>query len=115
MWYFLRALWHEDGMTQRELSQIVGTMEPTTLTAINTMERRGFVKRVRNTEDRRRINVFLTERGHQLSSVLLPLAQEVTGNATTGFSTREKDTLLDLLCAMQRNLRVHVGDDPLED
>ncbi len=34
MWYFLRALWDEDGLTQRELSTRVGTMEPTTMAAI---------------------------------------------------------------------------------
>src|SRR5437870_665414 len=45
MWYFLRALWEEDGLTQRELSRRIGTMEPTTLTAIQTMERSGLVKR----------------------------------------------------------------------
>src|SRR5919112_6208803 len=45
MWYYLRALWHEDGLTQRELSRRIGTMEPSTLSAIQTMERRGLVKR----------------------------------------------------------------------
>ena len=34
-WYFLRVLWEEDGLTQRELSQRVGMMEPTTVTALN--------------------------------------------------------------------------------
>ena len=47
MWYFLRALWNEDGLTQRELSNRIGTMEPTTLSAIQIMERRGLVTRVR--------------------------------------------------------------------
>lgn len=37
MWYFLRALWFEDGLTQSELSRKVGTMEPTTLAAIKAM------------------------------------------------------------------------------
>ena len=60
MWYFLRALWDRDGMTQRELSLVVGTMEPTTLTAIKAMERSGLVRRVKNADDRRKINIFLT-------------------------------------------------------
>ena len=34
MWYFLRILWREDGLTQRELSYRIGTREPTTLIAI---------------------------------------------------------------------------------
>ena len=31
MWYLLRVLWEEDGLTQRQLSQRIGIMEPTTL------------------------------------------------------------------------------------
>ena len=57
MWYFLRALWHQDGQTQRELSEVVGTMEPTTLTAIRSMEKSGLVRRVRSTVDRRKIKI----------------------------------------------------------
>src|SRR4051812_49258700 len=69
MWYFLRALWEEDGLTQRELSQRIGTMEPTTLTAIAGMERAGLVTRKRNEQDRRKINVSLTQRGRDLAAV----------------------------------------------
>src|SRR3974390_596654 len=57
-WYFLRALWKEDGLTQRELSRRVGTMEPTTLNAILVMKKAGFVRRVRNKKDRRKSHVF---------------------------------------------------------
>ena len=90
-WHFLRALWEEDGMTQRELSHRVGMMEPTTVTALNGMERRGLVKRVRNPRDRRKLNVYLTETGRGLKAQLLPLEealnQEISMLATgaTGF------------------------------
>src|SRR5215831_2339538 len=30
MWYFLRALWERDGVIQRELTDYVGLMQPTT-------------------------------------------------------------------------------------
>lgn len=72
-WHFLRALWEEDGMTQRELSHRVGMMEPTTVTALNGMERRGLVKRVRNPRDRRKLNVYLTDSGRALKAQLLPI------------------------------------------
>jgi DNA-binding MarR family transcriptional regulator len=104
MWYFLRALWEEDGLTQRELSQRVGTMEPTTLTAIATMEKAGFVTRRRNLDDRRRINIRLTDKGRRLRQQLLPLAIEVLDTATKGLSPRERDALLIMLKAIQTNL-----------
>ena len=37
-WTFLRILWERDGLTQRELSDLAGVMEPTTFIAVRTME-----------------------------------------------------------------------------
>ena len=77
MWYFLRALWHEDGLTQRELSRRAGTMEPTTLNAILNMEKKGLVRRVQNRKDRRKWHVHLTAKGRRLKAELIPLARDV--------------------------------------
>ena len=40
-WTFLRILWEGDGLTQRELSDEAGVMEPTTFAALKAMERLG--------------------------------------------------------------------------
>lgn len=110
MWYFLRALWHEDGLTQRELSRRLGTMEPTTLTAIAAMEKAGLVTRVRNATDRRKLNVFLTEKGRGLKAELLPLAVEVVHAATDGFSPAEVRQFLKFLGAIQANVGRELAD-----
>jgi len=108
MWYFLRVLWEEDGLSQRELSQRVGMMEPTTASALNTMERKGFVRRLRNRADRRIVNVFLTERGRQLREQLLPLAAEVNRVALRDVTGEE----LARLRAILRKLGVGLEADP---
>lgn len=110
MWYFLRALWHQDGLTQRELSRRLGTMEPTTLTAIAAMEKAGLVTRVRNATDRRKLNVFLTEKGRGLKAELLPLAVEVVHAATDGFSPAEVRQFLKFLGAIQANVGRELAD-----
>jgi DNA-binding MarR family transcriptional regulator len=104
MWFFLRALWQEDGVSQRELSQRVGMMEPTTASALNNMERKGFVRRVRNRSDRRIVNVFLTERGRALRRELLPLAAEVNEAALRGLAVGEVAQLRALLGKIQARL-----------
>src|SRR3954465_10604952 len=43
-WYFLRVLWEEDGISQRELSLRVGMMEPTTVIALRSMEKAGHIR-----------------------------------------------------------------------
>ena len=104
MWYFLRALWHEDGLTQRELSNRVGTMEPTTLSAILIMERKGLVRRVRNKTDRRKWHIHLTPKGRTLKAKLLPLAREVVETAVQGLSRGEVAQLLNGLAEVQTSL-----------
>ena len=111
MWYFLRVLWQEDGLTQRELSNRVGTMEPTTLTALRAMERSGLILRERNATDRRKINIFLTDRGRALKSVLLPLARSVVDDAASSFTPAERSSVLAALKAIQANIARSVEAD----
>ena len=40
-WTFLRILWEHDGLTQRNLSELAGVMEPTTFSALKAMEQMG--------------------------------------------------------------------------
>jgi MarR family transcriptional regulator, organic hydroperoxide resistance regulator len=104
MWYFLRALWHEDGLTQRELSVRVGTMEPTTLSAILIMEKKGLVRRVRNKSDRRKWHIHLTPKGRTLKGKLLPLARDVVDTAVYNLSRNEVSQLLKALAEVQKSL-----------
>lgn len=114
MWYFLRALWQEDGLTQRELSRRIGTMEPTTLTALTAMEKAGFITRERDPKDRRKLHVLLTPKGRALQAELLPLAQEVVRQATAGFAPEDLARFLGYLGAVQRNIAEAPGlpDEP---
>ena len=76
-WTFLRILWETDGLTQRELSEHAGVMEPTTFSAVKTMERLGYVVRRRRPGDRKKVYIFLTPRGRGLRKKLVPLAEDV--------------------------------------
>ncbi len=109
MWYFLRALWNEDGLTQRELSRRVGTMEPTTLTAILSMEKKGLVRRVRSKKDRRKQHVHLTAKGSRLRNDLLPLAKEVVATAVQGLTGPEVKRLLASLAEVQKDLHATIS------
>ncbi len=45
MWYFLRALWEEDGLSQRELSERAGSTAPAAVEQLRNMQKRGFIRR----------------------------------------------------------------------
>ncbi len=104
MWYFLRVLWEEDGLTQRELSDRVGTMEPTTLTALRSMEKKNLIIRERNALDGRKINVFLSDKGRNLKDVLLPKSTMILERAVRGFSEEDRDILHRFLVQVRENL-----------
>ncbi len=103
-WYFLRTLWEEEGLSQRELSRRVGTTEPTTASALRLLERNGLIRRRRNQTDRRTINIFLTARARRLRDDLLPFAHEVNAVATEGVSAADMRTLRRILATMRDNL-----------
>jgi DNA-binding MarR family transcriptional regulator len=103
-WYFLRTLWDEEGLSQRELSRRVGTTEPTTVSALRLLARNEMIERVRNPEDRRTINIFLTDKARALKSELMPVAVAVNNIATSGLSDEEFIQLRSLLQKVRENL-----------
>ncbi len=104
MWYFLRVLWVEDGLTQSELSAEIGTMEPTTLSAVAAMELAGLVRREPHGSDKRKIRVFLTEKGQAMRATLLPEGIAVVEASVRSLGPAKVDALLEMLKVMQSNL-----------
>ena len=105
-WRFLRELWLEDGITQRELSGRVFMREPTTVVALRSLEKSGFVRRERDQKDRRRIRVYLTDEAKKLHDKLLPYVAEVNAIAGKGLSRSEIETAHHVLRVMAENLAV---------
>lgn len=103
-WAFLRVLWEEDGLTQRELSERTGLMEPTAFSALKAMEELGFISRTKIPGNRKNLCVRLTERGHQLKSTLIPLAEEVNHIAISGISPENLKIVRHSLLTIIENL-----------
>ena len=104
LWPFLRALWEEDGLTQRELSERVRMKGSTTVAAINRLEQKGLVRRVNNKADARKINVFLTAKGRRIYDTCMPEVDAVNRQGLKGLSKREQDDLKALLKRLRANM-----------
>ena len=111
-WTFLRILWEGDGLTQRELSEEAGVMEPTTFTALKAMERLGYIARRQVGGDRKKVYVFLTPRGRALKRELVPLAEEVNAVAARGVRKADIAVTRAVLLAIIENL---ARDDAAQD
>ncbi len=103
-WYFLRVLWTEDGLSQRELSTRVGMMEPTTVIALRSMEKSGLIRRARSTEDKRRSHVSLTPKAQRLRNELLALARGITDEAEDGIGRGDLALFRRVIARMTANL-----------
>ena len=103
-WSFLRVLWVEDGLTQRELSERVGVMEPTTFSAMKTMERLGYVVRRQHEGDKKKVYIHLTPKGRLLEKQLVPLAEEVNRISVDGIAPEHVATTRSVLLTMIENL-----------
>ncbi len=111
-WTFLRILWVTDGLTQRELSESAGVMEPTTFSAVKAMEAAGLIERRQLAGNRKNVHVFLTDKGRALEPVLVPLAEEVNAVSMKGMPPRTIDAVRKALLGMIENL---AADDPTRD
>lgn len=103
-WTFLRILWEHDGLTQRQLSEEAGVMEPTTFAALKAMEQLGYVERRQVAANRKNVYIFLTARGRAMKMQLVPLAEEVNQVAVEGMAAPAVARLRQMLLAVIENL-----------
>jgi len=103
-WYFLRVLWEQDGLSQRELSARVGMMEPTTVIALRGMEKAGLIRRTRSAKDRRVTRVYLAPKAKRMRAQLLRLSEGVNALGAAGVDATEIDRFRRIIARMTENL-----------
>lgn len=103
-WVFLRILWKEEGLTQRELGEIANLTEPTVHTALTKLEKAGIVDRRTKPGNRRKQFAYLTKEGRGLRAKLEPLALEANEVALRGVSAEDQQRLHAALLTVLENL-----------
>lgn len=104
-WSALRVLWEQEGLSQVELAQRM-MVEKASLTAVlKAMAGQGLITRVRNADDRRKLNIYLTASGRRLKGKILPLIGKINKRATRRLSSPEVRQLQALLARVMMNLQ----------
>jgi len=78
--------------------------ESTTFTALAGMEKQGLLTRKRDSSDRRKMTVKLTEQGRALKSILIPIAKHVNDQPLTEFDADDIVQLKRMLEWLRNNL-----------
>jgi len=104
-WYYLRVLWIGEGVTQKYLSDMTNVAENTTVTMINGMVAQGLVERARDTSDRRKLRICLTDRGRALEQEMMQYAIDINRVAQAGIDPDEIAICASVLRRMSANLK----------
>jgi MarR family transcriptional regulator, organic hydroperoxide resistance regulator len=103
-WAVLRRLWQEEGFTQVVLADRMGVRKASLTSVLTSLERKGFMRRTRWGDDRRKYHLFLTKRGRDLEGELLPIGAAINGMAVSGIDPEEVDLVVLLLEKLIANL-----------
>ena len=100
----LNALWHNDGLSQAELSEESEVDKATLTASINGLEAARLVERRDHETDRRKNNIFLTPEGAALEIPVMAATKETVDRALSGISDTDVTALRGSLFAMLSNL-----------
>lgn len=103
-WAVLRRLWQEEGFTQVDLADRMRVRKASLTSVLASLERKGFLRRIRRGEDRRKYQLFLTKRGCDLKEELLPIGVAINRKAVAGIDPADAALAVHLLEKVIANL-----------
>lgn len=108
---FLVRLWEKDGQNQIELAKSAGLKQPSVVRILDRMERDNLITRVRNKEDRRVFNFYLTEKAKKACRQLEDYANAMHDIATLGIAKKDIEKLNKLITNIISNLQKFLNND----
>ena len=114
-WYYLRVLAERGKLNQLELSKRVGIASTTAVPALDNMEKRGLLMRIRDPKDRRKYYVDLTDSGRRLVDTLLPELTSMIAASVDGIAPDEMHIFWRVMHKIEENLsKTSQGDATLD-
>jgi len=102
----LKKLHGEDGLNQNELAFLTLRNKSSLTRLLVKMEKKGYIKRIQSTTDKRNNNVFITANGKALFQKTMPVIKNLIHTVEKGISREEKTQLTTILKKIQENLHV---------
>jgi len=103
-WAVLLLLWQDDGQTPGELALRTVKDQTTMTRLLDGLARKGFVDRMRDHMDRRKVRVVLTPQGNEIQGHLVPIAADLIKASEAGISDADIQTTRRVLQKMTENL-----------
>jgi DNA-binding MarR family transcriptional regulator len=104
VWFPLRVLYRNEGITQRELGQMLGFGDAHAGVIVGVMQHHKLVTREPSRIDKRRIKLHLTPEGRKKTQQTLREMRRINAKITVGFSAAERQSFRALLMRAHANL-----------
>jgi DNA-binding MarR family transcriptional regulator len=98
----LMLLREEEGLSQKEIGDVLFKDKPNISRMLDTLERKGLI--LRRPTDRRSYAIFLTGEGKKLAEDILPIKLQLEQKAINGVLGREKEILESIINKIYKNI-----------
>lgn len=102
---FLSAIYNNEGISQKELTNLIKIDRATTAKALNKLEESGYVDRVKDTEDRRYHKLYLTQKGLEFIPILNSIQDDLTNMLSQGMSKEQYSETINSLNLILNNVQ----------
>jgi DNA-binding MarR family transcriptional regulator len=104
------------GLTQEEVSELLLMDKTTTARAVKELEKKGYITRKRDPEDRRCRRLWPTEQGKAFAPKVIEARKKAQEALAQGFTTKERARLATWLKRLSENaFSLHMGIESAKD
>lgn len=100
----LKRLWQEEGLTQLDLAKLTSKDKPSITRLLNNLEKKKFITRKVNMDDKRCNKIYLTKAGRNLEETCLKVAGQTVAEATKGNEKNDLQICKNVLAQICENL-----------
>ncbi len=111
----LRVLANNDGMSQRDLAEMLHLSRPSVTTMLHAMEEQGLITRRADDQDRRLTRVYLTDSGRVLEREMQAGVADYIKHTVGALEPDEQETLERLLNKLNDNIAQSIADPTTEE
>lgn len=102
--HILWALYEKDGLTPVEVARKLGIAAPTVVKMSSHMVASGLITRRRDSVDRRRVHLYLTDRGRAVKRPIEEATRQFRRATSAGLTAEERKVMSSALAKIVRNL-----------
>lgn len=100
---FFMAIQKHSGITQEELTSLVGVDKAATARAVKSLEQKGFLTRQQDKKDKRQNRIYPTEKTLELGPEVKKQLLQLNDRITEGIAPQEAEIAFQALIKMEQN------------